>query len=124
MALDGLNDAQLREAILRPLEAFNAQPERKDKLPIVFENGVIDLFEQEFRRTERTLPLVQYLLRLLWTEQHELSKSAYITLGGLERALDRHASKIYEAFTPDDQQLVRAVLLALVRPGIDNEYTR
>jgi WD40 repeat protein len=124
IALDGLNDAQLREAILGPLEALNAQPERNNKPPIMFENGVIDLIEQEFRRTERTLPLVQYLLRLLWTEQCELSKSAYVTLGGLERALDRHASKIYESFNVEDQQLVRAVLLALVRPGIDNEYTR
>lgn len=124
VALDGLNDAQLREAILRPLEALNAQPGRRAQPPIMFESGVIDLIEQEFRRTERTLPLVQYLLRLLWTEQRELSKSAYVTLGGLERALDRHASKIYESFNADDQQLVRAVLLALVRPGIDGEYTR
>lgn len=124
VGLDGLNDAQLREAIIKPLDAFNARPERIGKTPIIFENGVIDLFEQEFRRTERTLPLVQYLLRLLWTEQRELSKSAYTTLGGLERALDRHASKIYESFGADDQQLVQAVLLALVRPGIDNEYTR
>lgn len=122
--LAGLTDAQLREAILRPLEAFNSRPERQGQAPVAFEGGVLDLFEQEFRRTERTLPLVQYLLRLLWMERRELSVAAYTQLGGLERALDRHASKIYETFSPEDQRLVRAVLLALVRPGIDNEYTR
>jgi len=124
VALAGLSDRQLREAIQRPLDAFNARPERRGKPAIVFENGVLDLLEQEFRRTERTLPLVQYLLRLLWTEQRELSKGAYTTLGGLERALDRHASKIYDHFDAEAQRLVRAVLLALVRPGIDKEYTR
>lgn len=124
VALAGLSDIQLRDAILKPLAAFNARPERAAAPPVAFEAGVIDLFEQEFRRTERTLPLVQYLLRLLWTERRELSVAAYTQLGGLERALDRHAGKIYEMFSQEDQRVVRAVLLALVRPGIDNEYTR
>lgn len=122
--LAGLTDLQLREAILGPLDAFNKRPERTGKPALAFENGLINLVEQEFRRTERTLPLVQYLLRLMWTEQRELSKGAYTTLGGLERALDRHASKIYDHFDAETQRLARAVLLALVRPGLDKEYTR
>lgn len=61
---------------------------------------------------------------MLWTEQHELSNAAYNRLGGLERALDRHADMIYESFPPEDQPALHAILLALVRPGLGNEYTR
>ncbi|MFV9506305.1 MAG: AAA family ATPase [Oscillochloridaceae bacterium umkhey_bin13] len=118
--LGGLGDRQLRAAITRPLETFAAQ----HGLALRFEAGVVDLLLADFRKTERTLPLVQYLLRLLWTEQHELSNAAYNRLGGLERALDRHASAIYERFGEGEQRQVNAVLLALVRPGIAGEYTR
>jgi WD40 repeat protein len=118
--LGGLSDQQLRAAITRPLENFAAQ----HGLQLRFEAGVVDLLLNDFRKTERTLPLVQYLLRLLWTEQHELSNAAYNRLGGIERALDRHASAIYERFNEREQRKVNAVLLALVRPGIANEYTR
>lgn len=118
--LSGLGDRQLREAITRPLEAFSMQHGLLQR----FEAGVVDLLLADFRKTERTLPLVQYLLRLLWTEQHELSNAAYNRLGGLERALDRHASAIYERFSEGEQRQVNAVLLALVRPGIAGEYTR
>lgn len=118
--LAGLTDYQLREAITRPLDVFSA----KHGLQLSFETGVVELMIRDFLKTERTLPLVQYLLRLLWTEQHELSNTAYNNLGGLEKALDRHASLIYRSFNENEQRLVNAVLLALVRPGIGNEYTR
>lgn len=118
--LSGLTDLQLRRAIEQPLEAFNT----RHTMQLRFEAGVVDLILSEFRKTKRTLPLVQYLLRLLWTEQHELSNAAYNRLGGLERVLDRHANTIYAHFDEAEQRLVHAVLLALVRPGLGDEYTR
>ncbi|WP_129677984.1 hypothetical protein [Candidatus Chloroploca sp. Khr17] len=118
--LDTLDNDQLRTAIEEPLRRFNQQNEQS----LRFQEGLVDLILQTFRRTTGSLPLVQYLLRLLWTEHNHLTHFAYNRLGGLERVLDRHATDTYNNISEIDQPLVKSLLVALVRPGIANEYTR
>lgn len=115
-----LDSRQLRQAIEKPLITFNQAYEQS----LRFQPGLVDLVVKNFAATRVELPLVQYLLRLLWVEKHHLTHFAYNTLGGLERALDRHATEIYKNCDEQDQPLVKGLLIALVRPGIDNEYTR
>lgn len=71
-----------------------------------------------------SLPLVQYLLRLMWIEKKALSYQAYIGLGQLDKALDRHANDIYQTLPDSEKPLAKALLLALVRPGISGRYAR
>ncbi len=112
--------SQLRQIIERPLTAFNA----RHKQELHFQEGVVDVIVQDFRGPSVSLPLLQYLLRLLWMEKHYLTHAAYTGIGRLEGAFERHANAIYDDFDGHDKPLVNRVLLSLVRPGIGNEYTR
>lgn len=115
-----LNDEELRRAIEEPLHRFN----QMYRLNLRFQTGMVDLLVDTFRHLGASLPLVQYLLRLMWVEKHHLTHIAYNTLGGLEGVLDRHATAIYKGFDEQDQALIKALLMALVRPGIGGEYAR
>jgi hypothetical protein len=118
--LDPLSQQQLRQAIEQPLLAFNQQQQQD----LRFQMGLVDSIVQDFRGPAISLPLVQYLLRLLWTEKHHLTHFAYTSLGKLEGVLDRHANGIYQGFDDDLKPLVNHILLSLIRPGIGGEYTR
>ena len=120
LALYPLTDKGLREAIEKPLARFNKAYGQE----LRFEKGLVNLIIQAFRNPAISLPLVQYLLWLLWTEKRQLTHFAYNSLGGLDRALDRHATEIYQGFNEGEQPLVKFVLLSMVRPGLSNEYTR
>lgn len=118
--LFSLTDLQLRQAIVQPLNSFNAN----NHLNLVYQEGLADLIINDFHIKESSLPLVQYILRLLWTEKNRLTHFAYNQLGGLERVLDSHAWTIYRGFSDEEQNHVKGILVALVRPGISGEYTR
>ncbi|MBK9712551.1 MAG: hypothetical protein IPO81_14735 [Kouleothrix sp.] len=118
--LRALSNQQLRQAIENPLAVFNQQYRQH----VQFQAGLIDLIIQSFVHPAVSLPLLQYMLRLLWIEKNQLTHQAYNSLGGLERVLDRHATQIFADFAGHDQRLVKAILVALVRPGLSGEYTR
>lgn len=118
--LHALDDRQLRQALEQPLTVFNEMHTEDVK----FQKGLIDTIVMDFRSTSVSLPLVQYLLRLMWTEKHHLSHFAYNNLGKLDRVLDRHASDVYQSFTDSQKILVDRVLLDLVRLGLEGEHTR
>lgn len=121
LPLDALDNHQLRIAIEEPLHRFNQQYAQD----VRFQDGLVDLIIQTFRRTSvGSLPLMQYLLRLLWTEKYHLTHFAYNQIGGLERVLDRHATETFQNIPEQDQPLAKNVLVALVRPGIADEYAR
>jgi WD40 repeat protein len=117
--LSSLNKNQMRLAIENPLTTFNEQYQQK----IEYQAGLIDLIIGEFGNLESSLPLVQYLLRLLWTEKRHLTHFAYNSLEGLN-VLNRHAQDIYTSFLDEDQPQVKSILIALVRTGIRGEYAR
>lgn len=73
-----------------------------------------------------SLPLLEFTLAQLWDQQRErrLTHLGYEGLGGLQRALSRHADTVYATFTGDDRERVRHVLVQMVRPGEGTADTR
>ena len=73
-----------------------------------------------------SLPLLEFTLAQLWDQQRErqLTHLGYEGLGGLQRALSRHADTVYAAFTDDDRERVHHVLVQMVRPGEGTADTR
>lgn len=120
ISLDTLTDAQLRQAIEQPLLKFNEAYGQA----FFYQSGLVDVIVDDFRSQSSSLPLVQYLLRLLWVEKHRLSHFAYVSLGKLDRVLDRHASDIYRGFTDEQKPRVDGILLSLVGLGLEGEHTR
>lgn len=120
MALEPLSTQQIKLAIEQPVNIFNQRQNEN----ISFQTGLVDLIVRSFDKPGVSLPLVQYLLRLLWTEKHHLTHFHYNSLGGLELVLDRHANDIFERLDESDQMAAESLLLQLVGPGIAHEYTR
>jgi formylglycine-generating enzyme required for sulfatase activity len=75
------------------------------------------------------LPLVGYLLRLLWDRARKrgdrtLSAEDYRTLGGVGGALARDADGLLENLGREGKERARRLLLELVSPGLHSEDTR
>jgi WD40 repeat protein len=109
-----LNRNSLRTAIEEPLQSFNREHGEK----LEFEPELVNQIVYEFEQTSLPLPIVQYLLYLLWTNKRSLTSSAYQDLGTLKKVLDRHADAVYESLDANYQNIARRVLLDLVRPGL------
>jgi len=70
-------------------------------------------------RSGASLPLLEFALAELWARQRErrLTHLGYAELGGIQRALSRHADAAYAAFPEPERERVRHVLVQMVRPG-------
>jgi hypothetical protein len=73
-----------------------------------------------------SLPLLEFTLEQLWESQRErrLTHLGYEELGGVQRALSRHADEVYEAFSEAERERVRHILVQMVRPGEGTADTR
>jgi len=73
-----------------------------------------------------SLPLLEFTLEQLWERQRErrLTHLGYEELGGIQRALSRHADAVYATFTAAERERVRHVLVQMVRPGEGTADTR
>ncbi len=73
-----------------------------------------------------SLPLLEFTLEQLWGLQRErrLTHLGYEQLGGIERALSRHADAVYATFSEAERERVRHVLVQMVRPGEGTADTR
>jgi WD40 repeat protein len=128
VTLDPLDNAELRAAIQSPLAVFNSV----HGCDLIIEEELVEAIVLDFRQsfpdhseTQVALPLMQYMLQVLWIETKRLTNKAYTRLGRLERALDRHATKVVSPlFKGPDEAYTRAMLLALVRLDSDGQYTR
>ena len=62
------------------------------------------------------LPLLSYVLDLLWQRRHgrELSEETYAKLGGVAGALGSSADRLFDGLAPDDQRVARQILVRLV----------
>ncbi|MCC5654213.1 hypothetical protein LC609_31430, partial [Nostoc sp. XA013] len=110
--------AELEEAIASPANLQGYQLQR----------GLLGAIQQEVVGQERgCLPLLQFALTELWEqrdqETHQLTVAKFNNLGGVIGALNRHAEKLYESFT-GQQDWVKRIFLKLVRTGTDEKDTR
>ena len=72
------------------------------------------------------LPLLEFALTELWSKQQRgrLTHQAYEEIGGVEKALARHAEGVYEQLSLTDKERTQRVFLQLVKPGEATDFSR
>ena len=110
-----LSGAELREAIEKPAA----------RVGLKFEDGIVDELVTEVLGQPAGLPLLQFTLLKLWQrrERNRITFSAYRKLGNVRMALGKTADEFYAKLIPEDQTIVRRVMMRLVRPGEGLEVT-
>lgn len=112
--LEALSPQDLRAAIEQPAALFGAR----------LEPGLADELVQSVLGEPAGLPLLQFALLELWrqrTPDDELTRSAYLELGGSPREiLARKADEVLASFALQEQRtLSRRIFLALVGSGLE-----
>ena len=111
-----LTAAELREAVEKPAE----------RIGLKFEAGVVDSLVADVLGEPAALPLLQFTLLRLWQERdhNRITLAAYKKIGGSRGALARAADALYGQLLPEDQTIMRKILLRMVRPAAGEETTR
>ena len=112
-----MSEAELRQAIEVP--AYRAGAD--------FDPGLVDKLIADVLGQPGALPLLQHALAALWRERvngRQLTHDAYRTMGGLSGALEKHANKIFDDLTPEQQKLCEHLFLRQVHPGEGAEDTK
>lgn len=107
---------ELRQAVVCPAE----------KVGLGFEAGLTDRILDEIGEEPGNLALLEIGLSRLWEQRHggHLLHEAYKDMGGMRCAIVTQAEEVYTRLSPAQQELVRQLFLALVRPGEGTEDTR
>jgi WD40 repeat protein/DNA-binding SARP family transcriptional activator len=93
---------------------------------LTLEPGLTETILRDVARRPGALPLLQHALLELWQHRRErtLTLAGYRATGGVEGALAQRAEATYAGLSPEDQRVVRRVLLRLTNPGDGAQYTR
>jgi WD40 repeat protein/energy-coupling factor transporter ATP-binding protein EcfA2 len=89
-----------------------------------FSPGLVERILYDIGSSSSRLPLLQFCLARLWTEQTEqgeLSLAAYEAMGGVEQAIAGHAETFFRGLTNEQQQQARHLFLQLVRVARPDE---
>ncbi|HRL11863.1 MAG TPA: toll/interleukin-1 receptor domain-containing protein, partial [Aggregatilineales bacterium] len=91
-----------------------------------YEDGLSARILDDVRRQPGSLPLLQHALNLLYARRSGrlLTHAAYDEIGGVQKALARHAESVYAGLGQAQQDVVRRVLLRLVEVSEAGEATR
>lgn len=73
-----------------------------------------------------SLPLLEYTLEQLWQYRtlDRLTLDTYVRLGGVRKALENQAERVFRSFSPEERQVAQRVFLALTQLGEGTEDTR
>jgi len=114
--LGALGEDSLRMAI--------EEPARRASLTV--EPGLVDLLVTEVAGHPGALPLVSHALSETWQrrEGRTMTVAAYRDSGGIRGAVAQSAEEIYTELEPEQQSLLRELLLRLVSPGPAGEPVR
>ncbi len=114
--LGSMNQQELEEAIEKPARKCGVQ----------FEPGLKELILYAVSKEPGNLPLLEFALTQLWEKKKygKLTHEAYRKIGGVEKALARHADNIYEGFNKKEQQTAQQIFLELTQLGEGTEGTR
>jgi WD40 repeat protein len=91
-----------------------------------FERGLVETILADVENQPGALPLLEHALLELWERRQGqlLTLESYRESGGVEGAIARRADAIYLSFTPEQQAIVRRIMLRLTQPGEGTEDTR
>ena len=110
-----LSTTELRDVIEKPAE----------RVGLKFEAGIIDDLIQDMHNQPTGLPLLQFTLQKLWEQRrrNRVTREAYKRLGGVHQALERSADLLYESLIPQNQEVLKHILLRMIRPDRGLEVT-
>ncbi|MGW0791443.1 nSTAND1 domain-containing NTPase [Streptomyces sp. NPDC002911] len=111
MVVQPMMRAQLREAIVRPLEGHAG---------VRFADGLVEQLLRDSPPGPAALPMLEYALSRLWERQERgwLTTTGYQDLGGVEGVLAGEADHSLWGWADDaEQQALERIFIQLVRPG-------
>ncbi|MBD2459249.1 WD40 repeat domain-containing protein [Nostoc sp. FACHB-87] len=113
--ITALDVSELREAIEKPAELVGLK----------FEEGLVEALLKDVLGEPIALPLLQFTLLKLWDnrERNRVTWETYQLLGGGRQALTRSADEFYEKLIPEEQMIVKRMLLQIVQPIKGQEVT-
>jgi hypothetical protein len=108
-----LNFEEMREAITAPIADLHT---------VIFEPGLVDRILDDVGMAPGRLPLLQFALRELWSNQRAgmLTHQAYEQIGRVDHALASRAEQVWDALAPGEQTTARRLLVQLLRPDPDS----
>jgi len=111
-----MSQKELREAITKPAE----------QVDLVLDRELVNQMIDDVLASPGDLPLMQYALTELWKQRtlNRLTISDYTRLGGVKKALENHANKVYESLSTEEQLTAKRIFLELTRLGEETEDTR
>lgn len=100
---------ELEQAILKPAQ----------RVGLAFEPGLLELILDEVADEPGALPLLQFVLQLLWERQSQgfLTHAAYQSFGGLHKALSWQADNCLSRLSEHEQELARSIFSGLIQIG-------
>jgi len=114
--LSAMKEDDLRAAIEQPARLAS----------LVVEPGLVDLLVNEVADQPGALPLMSHALGETWQrrEGRTLTVAGYNASGGIRGAVAQSAEQVYERIPPEQQPVLRDLLLRLVTPGPEGEPIR
>jgi energy-coupling factor transporter ATP-binding protein EcfA2 len=91
-----------------------------------FEPGLVDKILNDVTNQPGALPLLQHALLELWKRRQggTLTLDGYRESGGVTGAIAKTAEETFDSFNPDEQRVVRRIMLRLTQLGEGTEDTR
>ncbi|MEV7278820.1 helix-turn-helix domain-containing protein [Streptomyces sp. NPDC093111] len=116
LLLSPMDEAELREAVVRPAALDGLVVERTLTARIV----------REVAEEPGGLPLMSHALLETWRRRRGrvLTEAAYEAAGGIHGAVAHTAEEVFARFTPEQATTARRILLRLVTPGEGTPDTR
>ncbi len=114
--IGGMERHQLQAAIEEPAKKRN----------VYLEAGLTEHILNDVGEEPGNLPLLEFALTELWKQQENglLNLRKYDEIGGVEKALCRHAEGVYDGLKEGDKKRTKQIFMRLVSPGEGTEYTR
>ncbi|BAZ21720.1 WD-repeat protein [Kalymmatonema gypsitolerans NIES-4073] len=117
--LTPMDSQELRDAIEKPAE----------KMKVELSPGLTNKLIADLGNHPGRLPLLEFALTQLWEKQENwyLTHEAYEEIGGLEKALAKHADEVLDELQLEDLEnryKAERIFIQLVSPGAGTEDTR
>jgi uncharacterized protein (DUF697 family) len=109
-----------RSALRRVIE------EPASSVGVRFEDGLVDAIIADVQHQPAALPLLEFTLTLLWHEQTSrmIPLAAYRRLGGVRKALELEAERVYIELDSSEKEAARRVFVQLVNLSKNTKGTR
>lgn len=111
-----MSQQELREAIIKPAEQVGLEIDRE----------LVHQMIADVSGSPGDLPLLQYTLTELWEQRtlNRLTINDYTRLGGVKKALEKHANEVYKSLSTEEQLVAKQIFLELTHLGEGTEDTR